>query len=232
MAKIPPRIFGHLSGKLSQSRWASVMRLRACLRGNRPSGLWEAQKQHPVSVPSFSPDRFPRSFAHAKHRRLGLMRCSLRPGSGRNRVESRTVGIAEHRRLRLCFGPKLLLRSRIHTFGSGDGAHEHGCGCRGRSNPRAAQPRNFFTIDAAFDSLRDSLHYQPTTLITAEFDPQLGYPRRFRFDDLGLFDDDITYGILAFTVVPGTRDFYIWRHRIGNGLRMAASQLPPSGHSC
>ena len=90
------------------------------------------------------------------------------------------------------------------------------------------RPQEFFTIDAAFDSLRDKLHYQPTILITAEFDPQLGYPRRLRFDDPDLFDDDITYGILAFTVVPepGTSTFgaialaivYVWR-RVGHRLQ-------------
>ncbi len=79
MAKIPPRVFGHLSGKLSQSRWASVIRLRACLRGNRPSGLWEARKQHPVSVPSFFRRIDFRVLSLTlSHRRLGLMRCSLR----------------------------------------------------------------------------------------------------------------------------------------------------------
>jgi hypothetical protein len=66
--------------------------------------------------------------------------------------------------------------------------------------PRRLQ--DFFTIDAAFDSLRDSLLFQPTTLVIAEFDPQLGYPRRIRFDDPGLFDDDITFGIFDFRVVP------------------------------
>jgi hypothetical protein len=61
---------------------------------------------------------------------------------------------------------------------------------------------DFFTMDGVFDSLRDSLQFQPATIVTAEFDLHLGYPRRFRFDDPGLFDDDITYGILALTVVP------------------------------
>jgi hypothetical protein len=61
---------------------------------------------------------------------------------------------------------------------------------------------DFFTIDAAFDSLRDSFHSQSITIVTAEFDPQLGYPRRIRYDEPELFDDDITYGILAFRVVP------------------------------
>ena len=66
------------------------------------------------------------------------------------------------------------------------------------------QPRNlneFFTIDALFDSLQQGLD-SATTEVTAQFDPQLGYPRMARFDQPILADDDITYGVRNFMAVP------------------------------
>ena len=73
------------------------------------------------------------------------------------------------------------------------------------------QPRNlneFFTIDALFDSLQQGLD-SDTTEVTAQFDPQLGYPRMARFDVPILADDDITYGVSSFMAVPEPQAAFI-----------------------
>ena len=62
-------------------------------------------------------------------------------------------------------------------------------------------PQNFFTIDKSFDRIQESLN-TPDTVVTAEFDPHLGYPRMFGFDIPQLADDEIIYTISALQIVP------------------------------
>jgi hypothetical protein len=69
-------------------------------------------------------------------------------------------------------------------------------------------PQHFFTIDQSFDLIQQSLN-SPNTTITAEFDPQLGYPREFGFDIPQLADDEITYEISAFQIVPEPTSFVL-----------------------
>jgi hypothetical protein len=62
-------------------------------------------------------------------------------------------------------------------------------------------PQDFFTIDASFDLLQQSLN-TPDIVVTAEFDLQFGYPREFGFDIPQLADDEIIYEISALRIVP------------------------------
>ena len=69
-------------------------------------------------------------------------------------------------------------------------------------------PQNFFTIDGAFDLMQQSLN-SPDTVVTAEFDPQFGYPHMFGFDIPQLADDEIIYDISAFRVVPEPTSLFL-----------------------
>jgi hypothetical protein len=69
-------------------------------------------------------------------------------------------------------------------------------------------PQNFFTIDQSFDLMQQSLN-TPDTIVTAEFDPQLGYPRMFGFDVPILADDEIIYSVSALQVVPEPASFFL-----------------------
>src|SRR5687767_3765999 len=62
-------------------------------------------------------------------------------------------------------------------------------------------PADFLAIDAMFDRLQHALNTSGL-LIEAEFNSTLGYPRFFRIDQPLLGDDEYSFTVSSFSIVP------------------------------